>query len=181
MASPSQSPIRERPELRLVPKTRKTKRNDALKRRLITTGAALVLLALALIFLRPQSKRRAAPVAGAASVNATDLRFSNLQISQPTGSEVVYIDGVLTNSGRDPIKGATVEVDFRDWQGNIVATVQRPVVGMAHGGIDVVRNEFVRNPILPTEMRFFRIAVEQAPLNWNHEVPELKIVAVKAG
>jgi hypothetical protein len=51
---------------------------------------------------------------------------------------------------------------------------------MAHGGTDLVRNEFSRNPIQPNEMRFFRVAVEQVPPTWNHEVPELKIVEVKA-
>jgi hypothetical protein len=29
-------------------------------------------------------------------------------------------------------------------------------------------------------MRFFRVAIEQVPPNWNREVPELKIVEVKA-
>jgi len=49
---------------------------------------------------------------------------------------------------------------------------------MAHGGTDLIRDEFARNPISPNEVRFFRVAVEQVPANWNHEVPALKIVAV---
>jgi len=51
---------------------------------------------------------------------------------------------------------------------------------MSHGGTDLVPNEFARNPIKPKGMRFFRIAVEDVPLTWNHELPELTIIDVKA-
>ena len=56
------------------------------------------------------------------------------------------------------------------------------MVGMSHGGTDLVGNEFARNPIKPKQMRFFRIAVpvEDVPPAWNHEVPELTIIDVKA-
>ena len=62
----------------------------------------------------------------------------------------------------------------------MVASVQKPLAGMCHGGTDLIRNEFARNPIKPNEMRFFRIAVDEVPPSWNHEVPELKIVEIKA-
>jgi hypothetical protein len=71
-------------------------------------------------------------------------------------------------------------VRFHDAQGNLVASVQKPMVGMSRGGVDVIPNEFARNPIQPNEMRFFRLAVEQVPPAWNHEIPELNIVQVKA-
>jgi len=29
-------------------------------------------------------------------------------------------------------------------------------------------------------MRFFRVAVENVPANWNHEIPDLKITELKA-
>ena len=51
---------------------------------------------------------------------------------------------------------------------------------MAHEGTDIVGNEFARNPIGPNEMRFFRVAVENVPPNWNHEIPDLKITELKA-
>ena len=90
------------------------------------------------------------------------------------------MDGVVKNAGNVSVTAATAEVDFHDAQGKVVSSVQKPIVGMSHGGTDLVGNEFARNPIQPNEMRFFRVAVEQVPPTWNHEIPELKIVEVKA-
>jgi hypothetical protein len=101
-------------------------------------------------------------------------------MSHAIAGEALYLDGVAKNTGAGSVTAATVEVRFHDGQGKVVSSVQKPMVGMAHGGTDLVRNEFARNPIQPNEMRFFRVAVEQVPPTWNHEVPELKIVEVKA-
>jgi hypothetical protein len=61
-----------------------------------------------------------------------------------------------------------------------VADIRKPLAGMSKGGVGAVGNEFSRNPIGPQEVRFFRIAVENVPAAWNHEVPDLKILEVKA-
>ena len=66
------------------------------------------------------------------------------------------MDGMVTNKGKERVKAATAQVDFYDMQGATVASVQTPLVGMSHGGTDLVKNEFARNPIGPNEMRFFR-------------------------
>jgi len=92
----------------------------------------------------------------------------------------LYLDGIVTNAGAGRIKGAIADVRFRDLHGNLVGTVEKPVAGIAPGGIGAVKGEFMRNPIQPKEMRFFRIAIDQIPPEWNHEVPELKIVSIKA-
>lgn len=117
-----------------------------------------------------------------ASVQAApeDLQFSDVQLSKAPGGEALYLDGLVTNMGKAAVRGAIAEVDFLDARGQIVASEQKPLVGMAHGGTDLVQNEFSRNPIASREMRFFRVAVEQVPPAWNHEVPSLKIVAVDA-
>jgi hypothetical protein len=146
-----------------------------------STAIALVVLALVLRFL-PRGARNAQAHASTPTVAAapSDLQFSNLQISSAPGGEPLYVDGLVTNAGRATLTGATAEVDFRDSQGNLVASVEKPLVGMAHGGTDLVRNEFARNPITPQEMRFFRVAVEKVPAAWNHEIPALRIVAVNS-
>jgi hypothetical protein len=107
-----------------------------------------------------------------------DVQLGNLQLSLAPGAEALYIDGVLTNAGHGAITGATMQVDLLDARGNLVTSVQKPIVGMAHGGTDLIKNEFARNPITPNEMRFFRVAVDQFPHTWNHEVPSVKVVAV---
>jgi len=147
----------------------------------MTTVAALALLVVVLKFLPPVSKNARVHAAPAAVPAApTDLRVSDVQISEAPAGEALYLDGLVTNDGDSWVTGATAEVGFHDAQGKLVAIVQKPLAGMSHGGTDLIRNEFARNPIKPNEMRFFRIAVEEVPPSWNHEVPELKIVAIKA-
>jgi hypothetical protein len=110
----------------------------------------------------------------------SDLHLSGVQISRAPDGTALYLDGIVMNDGNARVTGASAEIGFHDAQGHLIATVQKPLVGMAHGGTDLVRNEFARNPIPPKEMRFFRIAVEEVPPAWNHEPPQLTIVAVKA-
>jgi hypothetical protein len=147
----------------------------------LTTIAALLLLLIVLKFLPPvakhsdvQASRRATPAV------TSDLHLSGVQISRAPDGTALYLDGIVANAGNSSVTGATAEIRFHDAQGRLVATVQKPLVGMSHGGTDLIRNEFARNPITPNEMRFFRIAVEDVPPTWNHEVPDLTIVGVKA-
>ena len=146
---------------------------------MVSTLIALVVLALVLRYL-PQRTRNAQAHASVTTVTAapSDLRFSDLQVSRAPGEEAVYVDGLIANHGNAVVSGATAEVEFRDAQGNVIGSVQKPLVGMAHGGTDLVRNEFAKNPITPNEMRSFRVAVEQTPAGWNREIPALRVVAV---
>jgi hypothetical protein len=147
----------------------------------VSTVLALIALVLVVRFL-PPSGRVAQATAPAAHVAAapTDLTLGEMQLNRPSGSEIVYLDGMITNSGKGVISGATAQVDFLDASGKLVASTEEPLVGMAQGGVGVVGNEFARHPVLPGEARFFRVAVKNAPPLWNHEVPHLKIVTVKS-
>ncbi len=181
MATNPRNTLSERAGPSLVSSRRRMKlrKSGSVKGRLVSTAVALMVLALVLRFL-PPGTRNAQAHETRVTVSAVpgDLQFSDVQFSQAPGGEALYLDGLVTNTGKAAVSGATAEVDFRDAQGRVVASVQEPLVGMAHGGTDLVHNEFSRNPILAKEMRFFRVAVEQVPAAWNHEVPALKIVAV---
>ena len=185
MATNPRTTISERAQLTVMSPGRRIKQRQAhsLRRRLLSTGIALVVLALVLRYLPSQARnvqaRTTQPLI-AVQAATNDLHFSGVQISQPLDGEAVFVDGLITNEGKARVGGATAQIDFYDMQGATVASVQKPLVGMAHGGTDLVKNEFARNPIGPNEMRFFRIAVENVPAAWNHEVPQLKIVEVKA-
>lgn len=147
----------------------------------MTTVAALALLVLVLKFSPPGLKNNQVQASPrGAQLAPANLHLSDVQISQAPGGEALYLDGMATNAGNSRVAGAIAEVEFHDAQGNLVASVQKPLVGMDHGGTDLIRNEFARNPIRPNEMRFFRIAVEEVPPAWNHELPELKIIEIKA-
>ena len=183
MVTNPRSVISDRTNLTLVRNDgrKKLKHTHTLMRRFISTMFALALLALVLRFMTPAS-RNTRVQASHPNVQGTpdELRLGSVQMSKPVTGEALYLGGVVTNAGKDSITGAAVEVNFRDARGKLVSSVQKPIAGMAHGGTDLVGNEFARNPILPNEMRLFRVAVEQVPVTWNRQVPELKIVAVKA-
>ena len=183
MATNPRSTISDRTGLTVERNDRKkqTSSSGTLARSLITTAIAVAVLVAVLRYLPPVPKNaqaHAEPVSIEALTD--DLQLGSLQMSQAVAGEALYLDGVVKNAGTELVTGATVQVEFRDMQGKVVGSVQKPIVGMSHGGTDLVRNEFARNPIRPNEMRFFRVAVEQVPPTWNHEVPELKIVEVRA-
>jgi hypothetical protein len=181
MVTNPRSTLNEQPDLTLVSNEppRKGKTPPKLTGRVISTLVALVVLVVVLRYLPPG--RRSSEVQAArtpVAVAPEDVQLGNLQLSLAPGAEALYIDGVLTNAGHGAITGATMQVDLLDARGNLVTSVQKPIVSMAHGGTDLIKNEFARNPITPNEMRFFRVAVDQVPHTWNHEVPSVKVVAV---
>jgi hypothetical protein len=147
------------------------------------TVAALLLLIVVLKFLPPvarhsdvQAGRRTIPAL------AGDLHLSSVQISRPPDGRAVYLDGLVTNAGNGRVSQASANVGFHNAQGKLIASVEKPLVGIEHGGTDLIDKEFARNPIKPNEMRFFRVAlaVEEIPPTWNQEVPDLTIIEVKA-
>ena len=185
MATNPRSTISERTDLALTQDNRKktAKSQRSLMGRLVSTAVALVVLAAVLRYLPPGS-RSAQAHAGSVPIAAlpADLQLGSLQMSEAPDGEALYlyVDGVVRNTGTAAVTGATVEVDFHDAQGKVISGVEKPIVSMAHGGTDMIGNAFARNPIQPNEMRFFRVAIDQVPPAWNHEVPELKVVEVKA-
>lgn len=183
MATNPRTRISDQANFKLVKKESKNRQkpSGAVMGRLLSTLLALVLLAVVLRYLPPGSRNAQAKVGNhLAPATPDDVRLGNVQMGWAPAGEALYLDGVITNTGEHNVTGATMQVDFHDEQGKVVSSIQKPIVGMAHGGIDLVRNEFARNPIQPNEMRFFRIAIDQVPSAWNHEVPDLKITGVSA-
>jgi hypothetical protein len=183
MATNARRTFSERTNLALVRNDSKATRKlpRALTGRVISTVLALLALAIILRFLPPTARNGKVQAADVSlRLIPDELQLGRLQMSQAPAGEARYLDGVVTNTGDARVTGATVQVVFHDWQGNPVGSVEMPMVGVSQEGIDLVRNEFARDPIRPNEMRFFRVAIEQIPPGWNHEIPELKIVDVKA-
>jgi hypothetical protein len=184
MATNPRSAMSDRTNLTLVrgerPQKRKTPRSMIGK--LVGALVALALLGVVLRYLAPGSKDVQAQAANPnnPTILATpeDLQLGNVQMSTAPGGQALYLDGTITNTGKDSIAGATVEVNFQDAQGKPVGSVREPIAGMSHGGTDLNGSEFARNPIEPNQMRFFRIAVEQIPPGWNHQLPDLRVIAL---
>ena len=183
MASNPRRTIAQRTNLMVLPRDAKASRKPArsLTGRVVSTTLALMALAIILRYLPPSPRNAQVQTADVSIGTVSEaVQLGKVQMSQPPADEALYLDGVLTNNGTANITGAKAQVDFRDADGDVVSRVEKPIAGMTHGGTDLVQDEFVRNPIQPRETRFFRVAIDQTPANWNHELPELRIVEVKA-
>jgi hypothetical protein len=175
--------VRDRARLSLVTNDPRSRKRTArsLKSRIVSTAFALIALILVVRFLPPGT--RTAQANGPSphvAVAPSDLKITEVQVTRPSGSDLFYLDGMVTNAGKGAVAEAAAEVDFLSPNGDLLTTMQAPMMGMAQGGVGVVGNEFARHPITPGEVRFFRVAIKNAPPQWNHEVPQLKVVAVSS-
>ena len=160
---------------------RKRKQSTSLMNRVLSTLVALLLLGIVLRYLPPgprsaqleaeQSPARIAP---------NELSVGKLQVIEAPGGNALYLDGLITNASKGVVTGATAEVSFRDTQGNLVGVMQRPMQNEPSVNSDQTKREFSISPISPSEIRPFRVVVEQVPPDWNHRAPELTIVSVSA-
>ena len=183
MASTSRTPLNEQAKLVLIGGRRRRQLPKAvsLTRRIMTTLAALGLLAVVLKFLPPESKHSAVQAGPRVTqVQPAELHLRDVQVSQQPFDGTLYLDGLVTNAGESRVTAAVAELEFHDRQGQVIGKVQTPLAGISQGGSGVVRNEFTHNPIRPNVFRFFRIAVQHVPADWNRELPGIKLVAVKA-
>ena len=186
MATHPQSSLSERPGFDVVRGARRSRRHHptSTHARLITTFLALLALGVVLRFLpaRARDAHANAPTNSkqtVVEVAPVDLQVSSVQMSEAVGGEALYLDGRVSNESKAQVRQVIAQITFSDVHGQPVAIFRQPLAGLPKGGVGAVRGEFFQNPIGPNETRFFRVAVEQVPPAWNHEVPELKIVAVK--
>jgi hypothetical protein len=189
MATNPRIPHDERPEERkepqLVPNT------DQLKPKRPGGGlpgvfagilVAVVLLAVAIYFLPRMPKNR--PPAAAAQIPAQpvpgELQLQGMQlIAGPTDS-AYYLDGNVTNTGPHSITGIVAEVKLRSSQNKVILDVQRPLQGMAMHGHNLVSDPLSKNPIKPNDTRPVRLGLDNVPSDWNHNLPDIRIVTVTA-
>jgi hypothetical protein len=112
------------------------------------------------------------------------LSVSGLRMSEAPTSGAINLDGQLTNSGSTAVSGLMVEVVFRLTNG-LRASIERPVQGAALGNegkqagtgkVTGDTEDLTKTPIKPGETRSVRIAVDQLPKAWNHQIPQIRVV-----
>jgi hypothetical protein len=115
------------------------------------------------------------------------LSVSGLRMSEAPTSGAINLDGQLTNSGSTAVSGVMVEVVFRLTNG-LRASIERPVQGIAlgkqgnegeqadTGKVTGDTEDLTKTPIKPGETRSVRIAVDQLPKAWNHQIPQIRVV-----
>lgn len=152
---------------------------------LLAIVTALLLLA-AIVYFVPRAPKSVnhAPIGATMPTQPVpgQLQISNVKMSTaPTGG-ALNLDGRLSNSGTTDISGVMAEVDFPLGNGQMAA-VQDPVQGIAisrgtnnTGRVTGDTEDLTKSPIKPGETRPIRITVSQVPAQWNHEIPQVKVI-----
>jgi Protein of unknown function (DUF3426) len=141
----------------------------------IIAGAVLL---IAMIALLPRVPHLANVPSGAEipqQPTAEQVQFTNAKIaSAPTG-DAAYLTAVLRNNADSAITGVQVEAQFLGRNGPILATIRKPVEGLANG---TTWQDLTQAPIKPNESRTVRVVFEHTPRGWNHQLPELTVTTV---
>jgi len=144
-------------------------------------GAALVLVAIAAIVLAT----RAGTSGGSASsgdANLAKLQLSDLHMATAqnfAGNSVTYIEGKIANGSDRKVNAVRVSVIFKNSLGEtaqeekaLPLTVLLPNVPYVdYGPVD-------RAPLAPGQSRDFRLTLEHVSLDWDRQVPQVKVVSV---
>jgi hypothetical protein len=152
----------------------------------------VVLLLGAIFYFVPRSPKSTTANAPAAAATpdqpvAGQLQISNVSMSIAPVGGAVSIDAELTNTGTTDVSGVMADVHFPLSDGH-VGEVEAPVQGIAMGRLanegkqtDTGKvtgdtEELTKTPIKPGETRPIRIAVNQVPSTWNHQVPQIEVL-----
>lgn len=144
--------------------------------------AALIALALVLILSRhgapvnPGGAGLAAADPYAASLPITDVQMS--QSGSMAGGQTTYIDGKVTNQGRETVTGITVQVAFHGFTAPIAqkSTLSLSLIRTREPYVDT--QPVSAAPILPGQTREFRLIFDSVPEDWNQNYPEIRIIQV---
>ena len=140
--------------------------------------AAAILLAAILYFLPHAPVRPNVPSNATVPVQPTgsQVQLSDVRLSpSPVGGQM-YIYARLSNAGQTDINGVLVNVTFDDTNGRPLQTVTSAVDSYNNNSA----GSLTSNPIKAGETRDIRIPIENAPADWNHQVPEIKVQDVTA-
>jgi hypothetical protein len=145
--------------------------------------AAIAILA-AILYFMPRAPKVTAPPTNAsvpAQPTGSQLQIKDLQISTaPTGGSM-YLQGQVNNQGTQDVTGVAVEVTMRGQDGAVVHQQSTKMMGLEQGqGTSFKELDFTDKPLKSNETRPFRVAVDNVPQTWNHQMPDLRIVTVTA-
>jgi hypothetical protein len=141
---------------------------------------AAVAILIALILWLPTTPKKAMPPTGAEvpqQPTGDQIQLTGLKITPAPVGSAMYLEGTLMNNGGTEVNGLQVEATFRDANGRVAGTQIKPVEVIV-GGSDVAGENPVNAPIKPNDRRNFRVAFDNVPAAWNHQMPELKITMV---
>ena len=114
---------------------------------------------------------------------AANLEISGIQMSESSSLssvKVTYIDGKIRNTGSRTVTGANLQVLF----GNDeqlppqIETIPMTLIRTHEPYVDT--EPVSADPLKPGDEREFRLIFENIGANWNQQLPQIRIMAVKS-
>jgi Protein of unknown function (DUF2393) len=149
-------------------------------------AAVVVILGLViLVVLGGRSHPETSNTTGMAPADpyAANLATSNLQMSEATsfsGAKVTYIDGQIVNSGNKTLTGITVQVGFHSDVNQFAQRVILPLNLIRTREPYIDTEPVSAAPIEPGQSRDFRLIFDTVSPDWNLQIPEIRIINVRA-
>ena len=146
----------------------------------IATVAVVILVAFLVLLgkRKPESLNQIQPLA----TYAPSLQISGVEMSESTslsGGKSTYIDGHITNHGQSTVTSITAQVLFANSE-KMPPQVETVPVALIRTREPYVDTQPVSaSPLGPGAEREFRLIFENIGSNWNQQVPEIHVVAVK--
>jgi Protein of unknown function (DUF2393) len=119
----------------------------------------------------------------AADPYAPKLSISGIQMSEATsfsGAKVTYIDGQITNSGDRTMAAITVQVGFHNDVGQFAQRLAVPLNLIRTREPYVDTQPVSAAPIEPGQSRDFRLIFDTVPVDWNQQIPEIRVISVRS-
>jgi hypothetical protein len=160
----------------LQPSPATDERSSSLRPILLGLALVVVVVAIAALLLRTDSKIAAPPHPYAAKLKLSELKMSAAE--NFIGSTVTYLDGTVTNAGDKTVSHAVVHVSFKDSLGQIAQAEDVPLHVLQPTGPYSDAVDLSVLPLAPGQSNQFRLTFEHVTADWNHEYPELRVTDV---
>lgn len=150
---------------------------------IVATAVVIVVIIVLVIFTRSTSPRSESTSAERTAPYAANLPISQLVMSGATsfaGMQVTYIDGQIANTGGQTITGITVEVGFRNFEGQYSKRITMPLTLIRTRQPYVDIQPVSASPLKPGDHKSFRLIFDQVPQDWDQQLPEIKIVRTES-
>lgn len=185
MATNPRIPREERKEPQLVPNTDQLhpkRPGGGMPGLFVGILVALALLAAVVYYMPRTPKNR--PPAAAAQVPLQpvpgELQMQGMQVVAGSTDGSYYLNGNVTNTGPHSITGIIADVKLRNTMNRVIADMQLPLEGTAMHDHALVSDPLIKDPIKPNDTRTVRLALNNVPPDWNHNLPDIQIITVTA-
>jgi hypothetical protein len=120
------------------------------------------------------------------NTNSSDPYLAKLQLSglhmataqNFAGGSVTYVEGTATNIGDSKITGASVQVAFKNSLGEISQKETLPLTVVVPNSPYIDYGTIDRAPLAPGQSRDFRVTLENLTLDWDGQIPQIRVVSV---